>query len=154
MNAYDLLKKITLVPGMKENGDVEESELSNWLEEVKKISKENDRLDIALIIVGEILFHSPKDKDGFWINKSVAKILDEEEYEKIRSGYNTEAYNSVGVVTIDREGTIWKNLEEKWEKRAKLAELEGYVRFANSLRKLSKQFKEEAEYERKHYDFE
>ena len=141
MNAYDLLKKITLVPGMKENGDVEESELSNWLEEVKKISKENDRLDIALIIVGEILFHSPKDKDGFWINKSVAKILDEEEYEKIRSGYNTEAYNSVGVVTIDREGTIWKNLEEKWEKRAKLAELEGYVRFANSLRKLSKQFK-------------
>ena len=154
MNAYDLLKKITLVPGLKENEDIDENDLLNWLEEVKKLSIENDRLDVALIIVGEILFHAPKDKDGFWINKSVAKILDQEEYEQIRRGYNTEAYNSVGVVSIDREGTVWKELEGKWEKRADLTELEGYVRFANNLRKLSKQYKEQAEYEVKHYDFE
>ena len=154
MNAYDLLNKITLVPGLKENEEIDENDLLNWLEEVKKLSIENDRLDVALIIVGEILFHAPKDKDGFWINKSVAKILDQEDYEQIRRGYNSEAYNSVGAVNIDREGTVWKELEEKWEKRADLTELEGYVRFANNLRKLSKQYKEQAEYEIKNYDFE
>lgn len=153
MNAYDLLKKWTLIPGTQKDGDINENALLKWLDEAKELAIKSDRLEVALSTIGEVLFHAPADKDGFWINRAVAKILDKEEYEKMRRGYSIEAYNSVGVVMIDKEGTVWENLAEKWDGYANQTELEGYVRFANTLRDIANQYREQAKYERKHYNF-
>ena len=153
MNAYDLLKKWTLIPGTQKDGDINENALLKWLDEAKELAIKSDRLEVALSTIGEVLFHAPADKDGFWINRAVAKILDKEEYEKMRRGYSIEAYNSVGVVMIDKEGTVWENLAEKWDGYANQTELEGYVRFASTLRDIANQYREQAKYERKHYNF-
>ena len=114
---------------------------------MKQIAVENDRLEVALHNLGQVLYYSPEDEDGLWIDRAVAEILNKSDSEQIREGYSISAYNSVGVVTIDKEGTVWLELEEKWSKRAKDVELQ-YFRFAQTLRELAKQYHDQAERER------
>lgn len=149
-NAYRLLRIWKTPPGMTDEGIINNKELDKWIKEMKEIAKENDRIDIALYNLGQVLYYSPKDEDGFWINRDIAEVLNESDAEEIRSGYANSAYNSVGVVTVDPEGTVWRNLEEKWNKRAAETELQ-YFRFAQTLRDLANQYHEQAEYEKMNY---
>lgn len=152
MNAYRLLEIWKIVPGINKEGIIDKIKLNTWFEEMKRKAIKTDRVEVSLLTFGKVLYYSPKDKDDFWIDRSVAEILNKDGCEEIRRGYILEAYNSVGVVTIDREGTVWLNLARMWEERASDTELE-YFRFAKTLRELASQFKEQAEYEREHYDF-
>lgn len=147
LNAYRLLRIWKTPPGMTDEGIINNEELDKWIKEMKEIAKENDRIDIALYNLGQVLYYSPKDEDGFWINRDIAEVLNESDAEEIRSGYENSAYNSVGVVSIDPERTVWRNLEEKWNKRAAETELK-YFRFAQTLRSLAEQYHREIEREK------
>ena len=150
INAYRMLKSIKNVPGYDDKGEFDVKEFNNWLSESLKIAKENDRIEVAQMTIGHILYYSKKDKDGFWIEKNIAEVLNKEENEEFRNAYCTEAFNSVGVVNCDENGTAWINLEKKWKKRADLCQKD-YFRFANSLRGLADDFHAHAEYEKEHY---
>ena len=152
LNAYRLLDIWKLVPGTDDKGFIDKAKLCTWFKKMKKLAEATDRLEVSLLNFGQVLYHSPKDKDDFWIDRNVAEILNEDGNETIRKGFSLEAYNSVGVVNLDREGTVWLNLEEKWKERANETERE-YFRFARTLRDLAKQYHEQAEYEKNHYDY-
>lgn len=104
-----------------------------------ELAKKCDRLEAALSNFGQVLYYAPEDKDGFWIDKSVVNILNASENDKIRSGYNVEAFNSVGVVNDDGNGTVWLELEKKWKKRADSLTADKF-RFKESLENLAKEF--------------
>lgn len=150
INAYRLLNTWRLVPGLTEDGVIDKKKLNDWFEKMKELAEKTDRINVSLINFGQVLYYSPKDKDGFWIDRSVAEILNSDNAEEIRKGYSLEAYNSVGVVNVDREGTVWLDLEKKWNERAQNTEMD-YFRFARTLREIANQFHENAEYEKKHY---
>lgn len=151
INAYRLLNIWKLVPGYDEEGNIDKSKLNRWFKESIKIAKENDRLAVALISIGHVFYYAKEDKDGFWIDRNIAEILNKNDYEEIRRGYSTKAFNALGVINVDKEGTAWLKQEEKWRKRADLCQME-YFRFANTLRELANTFLEHAEYEKKHYN--
>lgn len=153
-NAYRLLNQWRFVPGTI-NGLIDKDKLNKWFLEMKEICAKSDRLEVGLSNFGKVLYHSPKDKDGFWIDKNVADILNQDDADIIRSGFKTEAFNSVGVVNYDSEGSAYENLAKKYQDKAEAADKEGYYNLAREMRKLSETFKHEAERARDHYnDFE
>ena len=152
MNAYRLLNIWKLVPGTNEDGFIDGDKLNSWFNEMKKIAIEKDRLGISLLHFGQVLFYASKDKDGSWIDKSVAELLNRDDAEKIRRGYSVQAFNSVGVVNVDSEGTAWLNLEKEWNERAENTDAK-YFRFVKTLRDIAQDFHEQAKYMKDHYDF-
>lgn len=149
-NAYRLLNIWRLVPGYDKDGKMNKSKLNKWFNNAIKIAKENDRLEVALMSIGHVFYYTKEDPDGFWIDRNVAEILNKDENEEVRKGYSTQAFNALGVVNVDKEGTVWLNQEKKWKKRAELCQMD-YFRFANTLRELANTYHEHAEYEKQHY---
>lgn len=142
-NAYRLLHQWKLVPGTKDDGYIDSNKLKIWYENMKGICKKIDRLEVGLSCFGKVLFHSPEDISGFWIDKSVADIINNNE--TIRNGYKTEAFNSVGVVNWDENGTAYMNKYKEYNQKAENTELSGYYKFATALREIAKDFEWHAE---------
>lgn len=151
-NAYRLLEIWKTVPGTNDDGIIDKEKINEWLVKMKKLATEMDRVEVALHYFGEVLIFAPKDTDGFWIDKSVATILNAKDADEIRKGYSIKVFNSVGMVNLDEEGTVWNELGEKWERRAEETQIM-YHRFANKLRDISNNFFAQAEYQNKHYEF-
>ena len=151
MNAYRLLNIWKLVPGTNADGFLDGDKLNTWFKEMKKIAIEKDRLDVALLHFGQVLFYTNKDKDGFWIDKSVLELLNRDDTDEVRRGYAVQAFNSVGVVNVDREGTAWLNLEKKWNERAENTDAK-YFRFVKMLKDIAQNFHEQAKYMQDHYE--
>jgi hypothetical protein len=141
-----LLHEWRKLPGLDDVGQLDFEKFSQWLIEVKRICREAGRLDAALTHVGEVLYYCPPDPGGFWINKSVAEVLNKKDAEKIRSGFSLEVYNSRGVYAVDPEGKPEKELATKYRERAEDTENAGYPRFADTLRDIAKTYEKEAEY--------
>ena len=153
-NAYRLLNQWKLVPGLS-NGIIDKEKLNNWYVQMIDICKKSDRLEVGLSNFGKVLYHSPKDKSGFWIDKNVAEILNKDNADIIRSGFHTEAFNSLGVINCDPEGSAFESLAKEYEEKAISADTEGFYRLAKEMRKLADTYKYEAEHTREHYyDFE
>lgn len=151
MNAYRLLNIWKLVPGTNKDGFVDKKKLNDWYNEMKKIAIEKDRLEISLIHFGQVLFYTNKDKDGSWIDKSVAELLNDDEANAMRRGYSVQAFNSVGGVNWDSEGTAWLNLEDEWKNRAENTEPK-YFRLIKMANDIAENFHEQAKYMKDNYD--
>lgn len=132
------------IPGLIDENTLDESAFKVWVEKVVELSKKLDRYEVAMTYLGHTLYYAPKDKDGFFINNSVAKLLQSDVEKHIRNGYSTEAYNSRGAHFIDTSGKTEFELEDKYLKRAEEAEARGYFRFGSTLREIAKSYHQEA----------
>lgn len=143
-NAYRLLHQWKIPPGLNEKGIIEKELLQKWYEEMKSLCKESNRLEAGLFNFGRVLYYSPVDKSGLWIDKNIASILNSETSEIIRRGFGQENYNSLGVVNIDEQGKIYDDTADIYENKAKAIEAAGYSRVAVTMRELSDSFREQA----------
>lgn len=143
-NAYRLLHQWKYVPGTNEFGFIDEKSLKKWYKDMKKICANKDRLEVGISCFGNVLFYSPKDKSGFWIDKTVAKILNGDEI--ARSGYKNEAFNSVGVVNWDENGSEYFSKRDEYYEKANDTEVAGYYNFATALREIAHNFEFHADH--------
>ena len=116
-NAWNILRNFKTIPGLNEKGYIDEQELNEWVATLLDLARECNRLSTVQNYIGQILFHAPKDKDGFWIDKNVAKILDNFHNKKMLSGFRTECINSRDDVYVDTSGESDNSLGMLWEKR-------------------------------------
>ncbi len=144
-NAYRVLHKWKTPPGLNENNQIDKVKLENWYNEMRNLSEKEDRLEVGLTNFGRVLFYSPKDNNGLWIDKNVAEILNDPYAENVRKGFSVENYNSIGVVTIDSKGTVYEEKAKEFEEKAKNIEMAGYNRIANVMRKLANNCRREIE---------
>lgn len=146
-NAYYVLEKCKVIPGR--NGDkVNKKQFDDWTNRAIAIANKEDRFDITKYLIGKMLFHSPADLDGLWINKTVASFINKEENEKVREGYTIEAFNSIGVINYDGTGSVYDNLAEEYKNKAHELEKNSYDVFAKCLYEYSKSLKLHVEHER------
>ena len=117
-------------------------QLLQWLNVVKEECKKLGHLTIAMIHVGEVLFHAPADDSGLWINKDVAKVLNETTAKNMRRGYSTRAFNSRGVRVVGDSEQVFI---QQWEEKINDIENVGFARFASELRNLVKSFRKHEE---------
>jgi len=144
-NAWRLLHEWRTPPGTQANGVFVPEHFVEWLKYVKEACAETGHLEVALIHIGQVLFYSPSDPQGLWIDKTIADALNGKDADEIRSGYRTEAFNSRGCYTVDPTGKPERELAEHYKQRADQVENAGYQRFASTLRSLSESYERDAE---------
>lgn len=149
-NAYRLLNQWKMVPGSKEDGSIDSKLLNKWYEDMQEICNKKDRLEVGLSYFGHVLFYASEDKSGFWINKDVSDILNKNKI--VRSGYKNQAFNSVGVVNYDKDGSDYMRKYDEYKEKAEKTELNGYYNFATALREIAENFKFHAERMQDSYD--
>lgn len=150
-NAYRLLHLWKYPPGLEENNTINKKKLNAWYKEMIEICTKSDRLEVGLLNFGHVLYHSPPDKSGLWIDKNVAEILNSKDASTIRDGYRTESFNSLGVVSIDSEGRVFDDIASRYTLKADEIEKAKYYRIAMIMRELADSYKEQAERTRKRY---
>lgn len=144
-NAWRLLHEWKTPPGTQQDVSFSEERFTNWLQRVKKLCTESGHLEVALISIGQVLFHAKVDPDGLWINRAIAAALNASGDDGLRRGYVTGAYNSRGVHSIDPTGNPERELAENFRGKAEDIENAGFQRFAVALRDLADDYDLQAE---------
>ncbi len=144
-NAWQLLHEWKTPPGTQQDGTFSEERFTEWLQRVKEVCEESGHLEVALIHIGEVLIHTPRDPDGLWIRRAVAAALNDREADDMRDGYWTGTYNSRGAHFVDPTGKPERELAEQFRSKAEEVENAGFQRFAVTLRGLADGYDREAE---------
>jgi hypothetical protein len=145
-NAYKLLSKWRTVPGTQRDHSFLETAFENWIKEVKKQSQESGHWKIASHQIGKVLYYSPADPTGLWINRVVAKELNQSQNDKMREGFSSSAYNSGGLLRpVDPTGKYEEAIGDKFRDKATELENARFSRLATTLKKLSDSFYRDAE---------
>lgn len=143
--AWTVLNEIKPLAGYDDDTGLFNSKIFlKWFKKVMKIAKDKTREDVTLNEIGQILFYTPQDKDGFWINKDIAEILNTEEYEHMRQGYHSEIINSRGCHIVDKTAKPELDLANKYHKQANDCRNAGYSRLAAILDDAELFYKQEA----------
>ena len=144
--AWKVLYNWKWVPGKQRDGSFSDVDFKLWLTEVKSMSKEWGRYEVAMVTTGHVLHYALPAEDGFFIRESVAEVLNEQENDKMRSGFEHETLNARGVYNVDPSGAAEDELAAKWTERAEQAEGRGYLRFGRTLRNIADLFLRQKEH--------
>ena len=142
---FSLMFSWKQTPGMDINGVFRANVLKQWMDVVIEESEKYEITDVALNYFGKAAFYAPTDEDGFFINKTVAKYLQNDKSEHALFGYYTESFNSRGVYSVDPTGKTEFSIEMEYRDKAKAAEACGMIRFASTLRSIADTYHEEGE---------
>lgn len=145
LNAWRLLNEWSLPPGIQSDGTFKSDNFLNWINETKEICTKSGHLEVAQTHIGKVLFHSPPDKNGFWINEVIAEELNKAESQVLREGFCSAIFNSRGAYIVDPTGEPEKELAKKYRQQANEAENKGFFRLATSLDNLANSYDREAE---------
>ena len=144
-NAWRLLHEWKTPPGTQQDDSFSEERFRSWLQRVKNLCMESGHLEVALISIGQVLFHAKVDPDGLWINRAIAAALNASGDDGLRRGYVTGAYNSRGVHSVDPTGNPDRELAENFRSKAEAIENAGFQRFAVALQDLADDYDRQAE---------
>jgi hypothetical protein len=143
--AWRMLHGWQTPPGTQPDGSFSHKHLKEWLDYTKAACAESGHLEVALNHVGEVLYYSPPDPDGLWIDKGAAEVLNDKDAGKMRRGFSIEAFNSRGAHSVDPTGKPERDLSQRYRQKAEDVENAGYQRFAATLRKIAESYDREAE---------
>ncbi|MHB9011619.1 MAG: hypothetical protein ACYC49_05250 [Ignavibacteriaceae bacterium] len=143
-NAWDLLYKWKIIPGIQKDGTFNEKKFGDWINKMWAECESTGHLEVALSKIGQVLYYSPEDPSGFWINKTIAEFLNRKDTKEARNGFSTEVFNSRGAYWVDPTGKPELELAKTYRKKAEDTEDAGFQRFAITLRKIAESYEEEA----------
>jgi hypothetical protein len=144
-NAYRLLEGWNTVPGTQPDGSISADVLREWIDKVHTSLRDSGHLEVGLQKAGEVFLHAPADPDGLFIHRAVAEILNRDDMDEFRRGYELAVINSRGVHFVDPTGAPEIELAKTYSEKADAVENAGFHRLAVTLRSISESYKREAE---------
>ncbi len=141
---WHLLEQWKQLPGLLEDGTVDEEALKSWVVKVRELAAECDRSKIADRYIGYRLSFSPTDPDGAWPHRVVRDLI-ELANSTVKDSWRTQIYNNRGVTSRSSTdgGEQERVIAEKYEKDAKQIGNQ-WPKTATILRKLAKEYSGEA----------
>ena len=97
--AYDLLQWFHRVPGSDARGVVDAARLHEWLDDVRALCAQHDRVAVGDLRIGDLLSRAPRDDDGRWPCRAVCEALERISSAEIETGFIIGTNNARGVVT-------------------------------------------------------
>jgi hypothetical protein len=87
-----------IIPGTAEDGTLNETELMEWIEQVRKLAVEKDRAVVADITTGAVLAHASNDpEDNAWPHRAVRGVIESLKCQDIERGLSIERFNMRGI---------------------------------------------------------
>lgn len=90
--SYHLLNSWKKIPGMQEDNSIDKDKLSNWIDTVRKLASEVDRLEVADAEIGKILAQYPENIPQ-WPNETIFQIIEELNTDSIKRNYSSAMFN-------------------------------------------------------------
>ena len=115
-NGYKLLHGLTRIPGYNDAGELDISELSKWIDTVRKACSEISRDQVAETHIGELLSSAPIGADGVWPCEVVRDVMEDLRSKHIMRGAHTGLYNARGVHWRGEGGDPERELADKYRK--------------------------------------
>ncbi len=132
-------------PGTLPDGQFSPGVFKAWVEGVRAECERTGHIEVALLVIGEVLIHTPPDANGFWMNEEVAEVLNGRDAEELRRGFCTGLVNERGVFWVDPTGAPEKEYAAKYHKQAEESEDRRYHRLASSMRDLADRYTRDAD---------
>jgi hypothetical protein len=145
-NAYTLLYNWKTIPGILEDGTVDEQILMDWVNKAREICEESGRLEICDVKVGELFARATnKESDGSWPCIPVRDVIEEIGSDALEEGFEVGTYNKRGTITrsLFEGGGQERELASQYKSYAEACEIE-WPRTASVLRRVAKSYEERA----------
>jgi len=98
-NAYRLLSDWKIVPGLRDDGNVDAAILEAWVTDARAKLEESGHLEIGDSHIGRVLAHGPADADGARPSEPIRTLLEKLQSPAIEDGLRVELYNSRGTTS-------------------------------------------------------
>lgn len=146
--AHEVLDSWYLIPGVKDDGTLDEKELNDWVEAARKQCIETKHVIGCDLQIGFMLAHAPSDPDGTWPHVAVRNLIERLNNETIDRHIQNEIYNSRGVVSrgINDGGQQERGLAEKYKKMSDAVKTK-WPRTGRLLREISESYEHQAKRE-------
>lgn len=143
--ALDLLFSWQLIPGKTPEGLIDASRLIQWIDEVIKLTKEQDYYKIALCRIGNVLSYSAVEADGQWPCNSVCEVLEYYSDAQIDQNFIIGVFNQRGTFSRDlyEGGTQERTLAQKYRKYASQV-MDTYPRVSDVLNEIADEYERDA----------
>ena len=96
--SYLMLETWKKIPGIQEDGTIDEAELREWIKVARTLARECDRLEAADIHIGQLLAKYPEDSP-YWPERTIFQVIEDINTEKLKVGYSIGMWNKRGVTT-------------------------------------------------------
>ena len=118
--AYRLLDSFETVPGFTQPNILDKRLLNNWVDAVRKLAGEFDRLEVADMQIGQILANYPETETP-WPPDAICEVIERINTESIKRNFSSEAYNKRGSSTrgVFEGGDIERGHAEYFQQQAK-----------------------------------
>lgn len=118
--AWRMSEHANVIPGISEDGKINEANLREWIKAVRDMAKNLDRVAITDQRIGQLLSHSPIDeRDGVWPLQEIRNVVEDIASRDIAVGLEIGLFNSHGAefreVSGQRELQKAKTYEEMAE---------------------------------------
>lgn len=94
--SYSLFRRFSTIPGLTSAG-LDPETLRSWIDRVRELGRETDRIAVTDSCLGRLLAHSPPDADGGWPHRCVRDEIERLRSVEIERGLQIERYNMRGV---------------------------------------------------------
>ena len=117
--ALKLLFRVKRLPGTDGDGKVDETVLSAWVAEVRRLCEEHDRVVIGDQMIGQFLSRIDSvPEDGPWPRTEVCEVLEQTATKDIGVGFCIGTHNARGVHFRGEDGEPERQLEARFRKLA------------------------------------
>lgn len=144
--AYDLLANFRRIPGMDDNGNIDEVLLRAWVKQAQSLCAEYGRAEIGDHKIGEILSSPRIGKDGLWPCEEVRKVMEECGTSQVAAGFQIGVYNSRGVHVRSEAGEQERALADKYRTWARQLAIE-YPFVSSVVEGIAQKYDQEAQWE-------
>ena len=148
-NAYRLLNSWHTLPGQKD-GTVDGEVLMNWVRKARQLCKEQDRLEVCDIQLGNVFAYSPPEPDDSWPCIAVRDAIEEVEGTDLTQGFEIGIYNKRGcyMKSATEGGAQEWGLARQFQDWANRSAID-WPKTARSLRNVAANYENEARREDK-----
>lgn len=146
--AHDVLNSWHLLPGIKDDGTLDEKELTDWIEAARKQCAETKHVTGCDVQIGFMLAHAPTDPDGTWPHIAVRNLIERLNNETVDRHIQNEIYNNRGVTTrgLNDGGKQERELAERYKKMSDAVKVK-WPRTSAMLRGIAESYEYQAKYE-------
>jgi len=123
--AYHLLHSWKIIPGMKEDNSIDETELNEWVKKARTLAEEASRLEVADMQIGQLLAQYPENAQQ-WPQEKIFKLIEEINTDSLKRNYsaamsNKRSFSSRGAFEggdIERDkATYFKKLADDFKNK-------------------------------------
>ena len=98
-NAWSILHACKRQPGTTDDGTITEESARSFVEEVRELAAEKDRIEVCDIRLGEIMARGGVGEDGVFPSEPIRKVIEQVGTDEMLQGFSTGCFNKRGVHT-------------------------------------------------------